>query len=270
MLDRDEDEVSPYEKLHSLIGLDIVKKKIDCVLASDVVEKERKKRKGKDYQAGSMHMIFGGNPGNAKTTVAKLFAGIAKEKGVIKSGICVERGGMDLDGLGCVGAIREAFTAAKGGVLFIDEAYTLSKNAENDYGQEAIDTLLKRMEDDRNRLVVIIAGYTNEIKNFVNSNPGLSSRFNRYIEFPDYTEDELAEIFKSLLSKYDYKMDYDAEVAMKKCIAAAVQNKDSRFGNGRYVRNLFEKVIEKQANRLAALSDLGKADVSKIIASDFV
>ena len=150
-----------------------------------------------------------------------------------------------------------------------DEAYTLSRNAEGDYGQEAIDTLLKRMEDDRDRLVVIIAGYTKEIKNFVNSNPGLSSRFNRYIEFPDYTEDELAEIFKTLLSKYDYVMNYDAEIAMKKCIAAAVQEKDEHFGNGRYVRNLFEKVIEKQANRLAALPNLGKAEVSLIYASDF-
>ena len=141
--------------------------------------------------------------------------------------------------------------------------------AENDYGQEAIDTLLKRMEDDRDRLVVIIAGYTDEIKKFVNSNPGLSSRFNRYIEFPDYTEDELAQIFRGLLEKYDYKMGEAASRAMKACIATAVRNKDNRFGNGRYVRNLFEKVIEKQANRLAAAPDLGKVDVSYLTVSDF-
>jgi len=199
-------------------------------------------------------------------------AEIFRDMGVLAKGHLVETSRADLVA-GYMGqtAIKtnKVIDSALDGVLFIDEAYTLSKNAENDYGQEAIDTLLKRMEDDRNRLVVIIAGYTNEIKKFVNSNPGLSSRFNRYIEFPDYTEDELAEIFKSLLSRYDYKMDYDAEVAMKKCITAAVQNKDSHFGNGRYVRNLFEKVIEKQANRLAALSDLGKADVSKINATDF-
>jgi SpoVK/Ycf46/Vps4 family AAA+-type ATPase len=164
---------------------------------------------------------------------------------------------------------NKVIDSALDGVLFIDEAYTLSRNSEGDYGQEAIDTLLKRMEDDRDRLVVIIAGYTNEIRNFVNSNPGLSSRFNRYIDFPDYTEEELAEIFKSLLSKYDYVMNYDAEVAMKKRIAAAVREKDDHFGNGRYVRNLFEKVIEKQANRLAIKPSLVKGDISKILSSDF-
>jgi SpoVK/Ycf46/Vps4 family AAA+-type ATPase len=155
------------------------------------------------------------------------------------------------------------------GVLFIDEAYTLARSADNDYGQEAIDTLLKRMEDDRERLVVIIAGYTEEIKRFVNSNPGLSSRFNRYIEFPDYSEDELAQIFRSFLTKYDYKMGTAAAAAMKRCIADAVSKKDSRFGNGRYVRNLFEKVIEKQANRLASSPDLGKVDVSSLTVPDF-
>lgn len=125
MLDRDEASESSYDKLSKLIGLDIVKKQIESIIASDVVEKERRKRKGKDYQSCSMHMIFGGNPGSAKTTVAKLFAGIAKEKGILKSGSFVERGGMDLNGLGCVTAIREAFLAAKGGVLFIDEAYSM-------------------------------------------------------------------------------------------------------------------------------------------------
>ena len=199
-------------------------------------------------------------------------AEIFRDLGVVKKGHLVEATRADLVA-GYMGqtAIKtnKVIDNALDGVLFIDEAYTLSRNSEGDYGQEAIDTLLKRMEDDRDRLVVIIAGYTNEIRNFVNSNPGLSSRFNRYIEFPDYTEEELAEIFKSLLSKYDYTMNYDAEVAMKKRIAAAVREKDNHFGNGRYVRNLFEKVIEKQANRLATKANLGQVDVSLIIAGDF-
>ncbi len=258
-------------RLNELIGLSSVKKEVITFRNFIKIQKERKK-KGFSVPPTSYHLVFSGNPGTGKTTIARIMAEIFRDMGVLAKGHLVETSRADLVA-GYMGqtAIKtnKVIDSALDGVLFIDEAYTLSKNAENDYGQEAIDTLLKRMEDDRNRLVVIIAGYTNEIKNFVNSNPGLSSRFNRYIEFPDYTEDELAEIFKTLLSKYDYKMDYDAEVAMKRCIAKAVQNKDSRFGNGRYVRNLFEKVIEKQANRLAALSDLGKADVSKINASDF-
>lgn len=259
-------------RLNELIGLSSVKHEIITFRNFLKIQKERKK-KGFSVPPTSYHLVFSGNPGTGKTTIARIMAEIFRDLGILAKGHLVETSRADLVA-GYMGqtAIKtnKVIDSALDGVLFIDEAYTLSKSSENDYGQEAIDTLLKRMEDDRNRLVVIIAGYTNEIKKFVNSNPGLSSRFNRYIEFPDYSEDELAEIFKSLLSKYDYTVNYDAEVAMKKCIAAAVQNKDSRFGNGRYVRNLFEKVIEKQANRLASLTDLGKADVSKIIASDFM
>ena len=259
-------------RLNELIGLSSVKQEVITFRNFIKIQKERKK-KGFSVPPTSYHLVFSGNPGTGKTTIARIMAEIFRDLGVLAKGHLVETSRADLVA-GYMGqtAIKtnKVIDSALDGVLFIDEAYTLSKSADNDYGQEAIDTLLKRMEDDRNRLVVIIAGYTNEIKKFVNSNPGLSSRFNRYIEFPDYSEDELAEIFKTLLSKYDYSMNYDAEVAMKKCIATAIQNKDSRFGNGRYVRNLFEKVIEKQANRLASLTDLGKADVSKIIASDFM
>ena len=258
-------------RLNELIGLSTVKHEVITFRNFIKIQKERKK-KGFSVPPTSYHLVFSGNPGTGKTTIARIMAEIFRDMGILAKGHLVETSRADLVA-GYMGqtAIKtnKVIDSALDGVLFIDEAYTLSKNAENDYGQEAIDTLLKRMEDDRDRLVVIIAGYTNEIKKFVNSNPGLSSRFNRYIEFPDYSEDELAEIFKSLLSKYDYSMDYDAEVAMKKCIANAVQEKDSHFGNGRFVRNLFEKVIERQANRLASLSDLSKADVSKIKAVDF-
>ena len=220
----------------------------------------------------SLHMVFSGNPGTGKTTIARIMAEIFKDLGVLQKGHLIEATRADLVA-GYMGqtAIKtnKVIDEALDGVLFIDEAYTLARSAENDYGQEAIDTLLKRMEDDRERLIVIIAGYTEEIKRFVNSNPGLSSRFNRYINFPDYSEDELAQIFRSFLSKYDYKMGEAAAAAMKRCIADAVRDKDSRFGNGRFVRNLFEKVIEKQANRLAASPDLSKADVSYLTVPDF-
>ena len=258
-------------KLDSLIGLSTVKREVITFHNFLRVQNERKK-KGFSVPPTSYHLVFSGNPGTGKTTIARIMAEIFRDLGVLAKGHLVEATRADLVA-GYMGqtAIKtnKVIDSALDGVLFIDEAYTLSRSAENDYGQEAIDTLLKRMEDDRDRLVVIIAGYTDEIKKFVNSNPGLSSRFNRYIEFPDYTEDELAQIFRGLLEKYDYKMGEAASRAMKACIATAVRNKDNRFGNGRYVRNLFEKVIEKQANRLAAAPDLGKVDVSYLTVSDF-
>lgn len=259
------------KKLDSLIGLSSVKREVITFHNFIRVQNERRK-KGFSVPPTSYHLVFSGNPGTGKTTIARIMAEIFRDLGVLAKGHLVETSRADLVA-GYMGqtAIKtnKVIDSALDGVLFIDEAYTLSRNAENDYGQEAIDTLLKRMEDDRDRLVVIIAGYTEEIKRFVNSNPGLSSRFNRYIDFPDYTEDELAQIFRSFLAKYDYKMGEAAAAAMKRRIADAVREKDSRFGNGRYVRNLFEKVIEKQANRLAASPDLGKVDVSYLTVPDF-
>ena len=210
-------------ELNDLIGLDSVKREVITFRNFIKIQKERKK-KGLSVPPTSCHLVFSGNPGTGKTTIARIMAEIFRDLGVISKGHLIEATRADLVA-GYMGqtAIKtnKVIDSALDGVLFIDEAYTLSRNSEGDYGQEAIDTLLKRMEDDRDRLVVIIAGYTNEIRNFVNSNPGLSSRFNRYIDFPDYSEDELAEIFKSLLSKYDYVMNYDAEAAMKKCISRA-------------------------------------------------
>ena len=253
MLDRDEEETSPYEKLHGLIGLDIVKKKIDSVLASDVIEKERKKRKGKDYQAGSMHMIFGGNPGSAKTTVAKLFAGIAKEKGILKSGICVERGGMDLDGLGYVGAIREAFTAAKGGVLFIDEAYSLVDGYKSGYGDEAINTLVQEMENHRDDVIVVFAGYSEPMKEFLDRNPGMKSRIAFEINFEDYSTDELCEIMKIMLSKKQMTVTDEAMDKLRVIYDSA--RKTDGYGNGRFVRKVLEEAEMNLAERIMTVDE---------------
>ena len=154
------------------------------------------------------------------------------------------------------------------GVLFIDEAYTLSTGGQNDFGQEAINTLLKRMEDDRERLVVILAGYSNEIKQFINTNPGLESRFNRYIHFDDYTEEELMEIFAFYLRKAQYKITIDAYNIVSQIISEKVANKDSRFGNARYVRNLFEKIIQRQSDRLARMGKLSREQLTIITAED--
>ena len=158
--------------------------------------------------------------------------------------------------------------SALDGVLFIDEAYTLAQGGKEDYGAEAIATLLKRMEDDRDRLVVILAGYTEEIEQFINSNPGLRSRFNRYIHFEDYTADELFEIFCLQVKKNEYTLSDDAALYLKEQLNAVVANKPKDFGNARYVRNLFEKTIERQANRLASVSNLTKENIAEICKED--
>ncbi len=272
------------KQLNALVGLASVKQEVITFRNFLKIQNERRK-KGLSVPPTSYHLVFSGNPGTGKTTIARIMAQILKSLGVISSGHLVEASRSDLVA-GYMGqtAIKtnKVIDSALNGVLFIDEAYTLSRSSENDFGQEAIDTLLKRMEDDRDRLVVIIAGYTDEIKNFVGSNPGLASRFNRYINFPDYSENELEEIFKMLVDKYDYMLNDSARVALQQTIAKAVAEKDaeafeagtvagksSHFGNGRYVRNLFEKTIERQANRLARVEHLGAVNISEIDGKDF-
>lgn len=241
LLDREENTESSYEKLKEMIGLAGVKEQIDHIIAADIVEKERKKRRGSAYEAGTMHMIFGGNPGSAKTTVAKLFAGIAKEKGILKSGAFVERGGMDLDGLGCVAAIRDAFTAAKGGVLFIDEAYSLQSNT-------AVTVLIQEMENRRDDVIVILAGYQERMWAFMEINEGLKSRIPYWIDFTDYNVDELTDIFKMMIKDRGFSV---TEEAVKKArnIFEKARFMDN-FGNGRYVRNLIEHAVQNQSIRL--------------------
>jgi len=265
-----QDSEDAEKELDDLIGLSSVKQEVITFRNFLKIMSERKK-KGLSVPPTSYHLVFSGNPGTGKTTIARIMAQILKNLGVVSSGHLVEASRSELVA-GYMGqtAIKtnKVIDSALDGVLFIDEAYTLSRNSENDFGQEAIDTLLKRMEDDRDRLVVIIAGYTDEIKKFVSSNPGLSSRFNRYIHFPDYTETELEEIFELLASKYDYVMNDSARTALRKAIAKAVSEKDSHFGNGRFVRNLFEKTIEHQANRLAKVENLGQVNISEIDGAD--
>ena len=243
MLDRDENSGSSYEKLNSLIGLSQVKKQIEGVLASDIIEKERRKRMGKGYESSAMHMVFAGDPGTAKTTVAKLFAGAAKEKGVLKSGAFVEKGGMDLNGWGCVYLIREAFVAAKGGVLFIDEAYSLTSDV-------AITTLIQEMENRRDEVIVILAGYSERMRQFMELNEGLKSRIPHWIDFPNYNADELTDIFKYMLSERGFTAEEDAIKAAHHVFERVCNLYN--FGNGRYVRNLLGKAAENQSARLAA------------------
>jgi len=250
-------EGDPYQELNELIGLASVKEEVKS-LANYVRVQQKRKEQGLKTPNLSYHLVFTGNPGTGKTTVARIVARIYKDLGILKKGHLVET-----DRSGLIGKyvgqtaprVNAMCDSALGGVLFIDEAYALTQKNEGDYGDEAVATLLKRMEDDRDRLVVIVAGYTNEMKNFINSNPGLESRFNHYIHFPDYSDSELYDIFFMYLRKNEYSVSKEAAEYLKTKLAEVVKSKDRNFGNARYVRNLFERTIQAHANRLAQLKD---------------
>lgn len=265
------DTLHPMEELNSLIGLKQVKEELKS-LSSFIAVNEMRKKQGLKVAAISYHCVFAGNPGTGKTTVARILAGIYKDLGILKKGQLIEtdRSGLVAEYVGQTAVkTNKIIDRAIGGVLFIDEAYTLAQGGDNDYGREAIATLLKRMEDDRDRLVVVLAGYTNEIEQFINTNPGLRSRFNRYIHFDDYTEDELYQIFLLQAKKYDYKLSDNAAMTLKTLLHEKVTHKQKDFGNARYVRNLFESVIERQAVRLAKSKDVDKSSLTVITQDDF-
>ena len=244
--------------LDALVGLAPVKEEVRRLVSFIQIQKERK-AKGLKTAPVSYHCVFTGNPGTGKTTVARIIADIYRDTGVVKRGHLVEtdRSGLIGEYVGQTAVkTNKIVDSALDGVLFIDEAYSLMQGGQNDYGLEAVATLLKRMEDDRNRLVVILAGYTGEMQRFIASNPGLRSRFNRYIDFPDYSAGELSEIFLSLAAGSEYRCDGDVRASLKDIMAMASAGKDRTFGNARYVRNLFESAIERQAARLASVAPL--------------
>lgn len=261
---------APKSELDSLIGLASVKKEVQT-LTNFIKIQQKREEQGLKSSSLSYHCVFTGNPGTGKTTVARIVAGIYKELGVLKKGHLVEtdRAGLVAEYVGQTAVkTNKIIDSALDGVLFIDEAYSLVGGGESDYGKEAIATLLKRMEDDRDRLVVILAGYTEDMKRFIDSNPGLQSRFNRYIEFPDYSAEELLQIFEVNMCKYDYHFGDGAKEVLRQYLENAVANKDANFGNGRFVRNVFEKALERQANRLAAESNLTTERLSAIEKED--
>jgi AAA+ superfamily predicted ATPase len=257
-------------KLKSLIGLTSVKKEIET-LTNFIKIQQQREAKGLKTSTVSYHCVFTGNPGTGKTTVARIVADIYKSLGILAKGHLVEtdRSGLVAEYVGQTAVkTNKIIDSALDGVLFIDEAYSLISNSQNDYGKEAIATLLKRMEDNRDRLVVILAGYSVEMQQFIDSNPGLQSRFNRYIEFPDYSAEELYQIFEKNAKEFDYKISRDAQIPLKTFFENKVVSKDKNFGNARFVRNLFEKTIERQANRLSKEVDLTDERLSKICTVD--
>ena len=260
----------PLRDLKGMIGLNSVKEEIEA-LYSFVKVQQMRQNSGMRTSSVSYHCVFTGNPGTGKTTVARIVAGIYRDLGILQKGHLVEtdRSGLVAEYVGQTAVKTNAIIdSALDGVLFIDEAYSLSEGAAGDYGKEAITTLLKRMEDDRSRLVVILAGYSNEMKSFIDSNPGLQSRFNRYIDFPDYTPKELFDIFMSCAEKDEYLLTDDAKEKLQKLIEKAVAEKDSNFGNGRFIRNLFEKTIQNQAIRISKAETVTNEILGQIIASD--
>lgn len=265
------DDKTALAKLSKLIGLRKVKDEVEA-LANYVKVQKMREEQGLKTSALSYHCVFTGNPGTGKTTVARIVAEIYKELGILKKGHLVEtdRAGLVAEYVGQTAVkTNKIIDEALDGVLFIDEAYSLVvKDSPNDFGMEAISTLLKRMEDDRNRLVVVLAGYGDEMKTFIDSNPGLQSRFTRYIHFDDYNAEELLSIFTSNIEQSDYVLDDTAKDKVTTVFENAVAHKDKNFGNGRFVRNVFEKTLQNQASRIAKMDAITKEVLTQITADD--
>ncbi len=238
-LERDDNDLSAYERLQNLIGLKKVKEQVDKIILANKAEKQRRKHGGKSR---AMHMVFSGNPGTAKTTVAELFAQIAKEAGILKSGVFIEKSGMELSGLLSATRVTMAFEQAVGGVLFIDEAYSM-------FGDAAFTELIRQMEIKRDSVIVIFAGYKDRMKTFLEQNEGLKSRVPYIIDFPDYSPEELLQIFEYTMSKDGFTATLGAKNEAFDLLKKASRIRD--FGNGRFVRNMVEKSTLNMSVRLA-------------------
>ncbi len=247
------------EELNAMTGLSAVKHQVNRLVNLTRVQKMRQAQ-GLKYSDVSKHMVFSGNPGTGKTTVARMLAEIYKYLGILSRGQLVE---VDRSGLvrGYVGQtatrVQEVVDEAMGGILFVDEAYTLTVNkGEGDFGQEAVDTLLKAMEDHREDFIVIVAGYTNLMEQFLSSNPGLKSRFSNFIYFEDYTAEELMSILQGMLKEREYKLSEAAKEKAFELLQERTVHKPDNFANARDVRNLMEQAIANHASRVVQLPDV--------------
>ncbi len=257
------------QELENLIGLSGVKSDV-AQLVNFIKVQQMRAKQGLQSAPISRHLVFYGNPGTGKTTVARLIGKVYKSLGILSKGHFVEaaRSSLVAGYLGQTAIkVKEVVNSAFGGVLFIDEAYSLSQGAQDSYGTEAIDTLLKLMEDHRNELIVIVAGYTDRMNEFINANPGLRSRFNKYFFFDDYNPKELMDIFQFFCHNAGFYTSPDADQCLTDLLLNLYENRKSNFGNARDVRNIFEQTLAKQANRLV-LGSLDHSDLSQIAAED--
>lgn len=258
------------DELSGLIGLENIKKDVKSLINLIKVRKLRIQN-GLAVPPVSLHMVFMGNPGTGKTTVARLLSGIYKSMGVLSKGQLVEADRSALVA-GFVGqtAIKtsEIIQKAKGGILFIDEAYSLTPDAGSDFGREAIEIILKSMEDNRDDLIVIVAGYEDLMNKFISSNPGLESRFSKYFVFEDYNGEQLYEIFALLCKKHEYVLAPEAAEKTKALLKRLYESRDENFGNARDVRNLFEKTMSNQCDRVAAIEAPKIEDLMELHAED--
>lgn len=259
------------DNLNELVGLDNVKQDVKSLINLLKIRKIREER-GMTQPPMSLHLVFSGNPGTGKTTVARLLSQIYCKLGILSKGHLIE---VDRSGLvgGYVGQtaikVKEVIDKAKGGVLFIDEAYSLTNNKDgNDYGTEAVDTLIKGMEDNRDDLIVIVAGYPKLMEDFLQSNPGLRSRFNKFINFDDYDADELLKIYDNMCVSNSLSLTEEAKTYVYNYFSSISSNKNINFGNARDVRNFFEQTLIKQADRLSSGGLISDADLSNITIED--
>ena len=256
-------------QLNGLIGLSGVKQEVNSLI-NLLKMKQLRDARGLKSPNVSKHLVFLGNPGTGKTTVARLLSKIYKQLGVLEKGQLVEvdRGGLVAGYVGQTAIkTQERIDEAMGGVLFIDEAYTLAKGS-TDFGQEAIDTLLKAMEDKRDSFVVVVAGYSGPMEAFLESNPGLKSRFNKNIVFEDYAKDELFAIFKAFCAPYGMDLNTDAESCLMAYLDRLMEHKPENFANGREMRNLFETMVANQANRLSEQSSVSDTELCIFMKED--
>ncbi|NLM26004.1 MAG: AAA family ATPase [Firmicutes bacterium] len=258
------------QELNRLIGLESVKQLIHEIYAFVEIQQKRVQ-----MQLASepvvLHMIFSGNPGVGKTTVARLIGKLFMEMGVLSKGhlVEVERADLVAEYIGQTAQkTREQLRKATGGILFIDEAYSLARGGEKDFGKEAIDTMVKTMEDQRNNLIIILAGYSEPMKEFLETNPGLSSRFPIQIEFPDYSSFELFKIAELMLQERDYQLNKGARRKLYRIIEELKAAETTNFGNARTVRNIIEKAIRRQAVRLVNMKNLSRTDLMEITEED--
>ncbi|TLS37418.1 stage V sporulation protein K [Pseudalkalibacillus caeni] len=259
------------KEMAKLIGMDELKYLVKEIYAWLYINKCRKE---KGLKAGNqaLHMLFKGNPGTGKTTVARLLGKLFFEMKVLSKGHLIEAERADLVGeyIGHTAQkTRELVKKASGGILFIDEAYSLARGGEKDFGKEAIDTLVKAMEDKQHDFMLILAGYSDEMENFLSLNPGLPSRFPIVIDFPDYTNDELLSIARQMVVEREYLITKEAEWKIKQSLMKArSRHSDAAFSNGRYVRNLIEKAVRKQAVRLLREDEIDRDRLMTLEAAD--